>query len=408
MELQGDLLFWLGLLLFVGYLAGLAVEKLGLPKATGFMAAGIGLGPAGVGLFPKGVMDGGEMVIGLSLAVIAFVIGGSLRLKILESLGRGILTITLVQGVGAFVVAAAGVGGFLFYAEGMTAPAALAAALALGALASATDPAAILAVVHEKRAGGRFVESLLSIVALDDVLALLFFVLAAAGAGVLLGTEQLSLAAASLEAAGEVAGSLAAGGLAGWAGAALLDRPQDERLRMLLVFGLLFLLYALLEEAGLDGMLGAMALGTLLANRTALFDKVERALEEQFLDLIFPLFFIVSGTFLELSAMEAVWPLLLVYLVFRALGKIGGVRAGAFLAGSDGPLARYGGWALIPQGGVVVGLALSLYHQSEFGALGAVIVNVMIAAVALEEVFGPLLVKMALERWAKEDEHDDQ
>jgi Kef-type K+ transport system membrane component KefB len=396
-----ETLFWIGLLLLAGYSVGRITDRFSLPKISGYILVGILLSPSVSHVLPQSFLSGSEPVIHFALAVIAFMIGGTFKYAKVKKLERTIFGVMLGESEAAFLAVALGMFVFLPYLtaddlqfEGWKHH--LLVALFLGAISSATAPAAVLAVIHQYRAKGPLTTTLLGVVATDDAIALINFSLVLGIVAVLHGDSESTVLMTLLLPVWSILLSLLIGGLTGWLQAYHIERISQESNLVISTLGVLLLLFASAEYFALNGLLMSMAFGFVLANRTGKSDEIFRVIQEHFEELIFVLFFIISGATVELEVLSNVWHVALLYVVLRILGKVAGSWFGASLSGSPHVVKRYMGLALMPQAGVAIGLALMLYHHPEHSETGLFVLNTIIAATAINEIIGPFFLKTAL------------
>ncbi len=391
-----QMLFWIGLLFVVGYAAGVLSERFRLPKVTGYLMTGLLLSPSVSGILPASFMAGSREIVHLSLAVIAFMIGGSLKLEKIRKLEKSILAIMLGEAELAFVSVVIGMALLLPFLLSEANAEALTIALFLGAISAATAPAAVLAVIHQFRARGPLTLTILGVVATDDAVALINFSIVLGAASVMTGATEGPLFAALSAPFVSIGMSLLFGIAAGRLQGVHLRYVGSESALVISSAGVLLLLYGAMEHFGYDGLLAAMAFGMTLVNTSARSDALFMTIRHHFEEMIFVLFFLISGATMELEVMAAVWPAALLYVVLRLLGKIAGSRIGARLSGAPESVRRHIGPALMPQAGVAIGLALILHHHAEFGGIGTIVLNTVIAATVVNELVGPLLLKRML------------
>lgn len=394
-------LFWIGLLLLVGYIAGVISDRFRLPKISGYIVIGILLSPSVSHILPQSFLSESEPVIHFALAVIAFMIGGSFKYAKVKKLEKTIFGVMLGESETAFLVVVLGMFLFLPFLsldylqlEGWRHH--LLVALFLGSISSATAPAAVLAVIHQYRAKGPLTTTLLGVVATDDAIALINFSLVLSLVGMLHGSSESGVLTALLSPVGTILLSLLLGGAAGWLQAFHIEKISKESNLIISTFGVLLLLYAAAEYFEFNGLLASMAFGFVLANKTEKSEEIFGVIQEHFEELIFVLFFIISGATVELEVLASVWHVALLYVVLRIGGKAAGSWFGASLTGSEPVVRRYMGMALMPQAGVAIGLALMLYHHPEYGGTGLFVLNTIIAATAINEIVGPFFLKNAL------------
>ncbi len=393
-----------GLLLLAGYLGGRLANRVGAPRVTGYLLAGMALSPSLFGLFTEvQIQDDFSVITDMALGIIAFSIGGTLDFQHMRRLGKTIAVITVFQSSAAFLLTALGVGlafPLIAAAFGQTElfrGVILPLALLLGAISTATAPAATLAVVHEANARGPFTTVLLGVVALDDGLCILFYALAAGLAGALLGGREISLLGSLGEPALHIGLSLTIGAVA--CGVLWFAAPRVEQAANLLLvsLGCVFAAVGLAETLHASALLTGMVLGCGVANLVPLshgiFDAVEN-IEE----LIFGLFFVLAGAHLDLRLLGDASALAVLFAVSRFLGKLGGAFVGARWVGAPANTQKYLGLGLLPTAGVTVGLVLMARELFGDHPAADVMVNAVLASVVINELISPLLVRYALVR----------
>ncbi|MEJ2468841.1 MAG: cation:proton antiporter [Campylobacterales bacterium] len=198
------LLFWIGFLFLVGYVSGVLSERFRLPKVTGYLLVGLLLSPSVSGLLPPVFMEKSEAIVHFALAVVAFMIGGSLKLEKVRKLEKSIVAIMLAEAELAFFFVAAGMMALLPFVYAVSpytqgAEHSLMVPLFLGAISAATAPAAVLAVIHQYRARGPLTLTLLGVVATDDAAALINFSVVLGVGSLLMGLSEGPLYLALLD-----------------------------------------------------------------------------------------------------------------------------------------------------------------------------------------------------------------
>ncbi len=394
-------LFWIGLLLIVGYAAGIASEHFKLPKISGYILIGIILSPSVTNILPKSFLSGSETIIHFALATIAFMIGGSLKYNTIKKLEKTILSVMFSASETTFFLVAAGLFLFLPYMalDSLLLESSkehLFIALFLGAIGAATAPAAVLAVIHQYRSKGPLTTTLLGVVATDDAIALINFSLVLSIASIIQGSNESSFLVTLLEPLFIILLSLGLGIAAGWLQSRHINTLTKESSLMISTFGVLLLIYTSAQYFEHDGLLVSIAYGATIANTTEKSDEIFQVIQEHFEEIIFVLFFILSGASVELDVLAEIWPIALLYVLLRMMGKIGGSWFGARISNADPAIKKYAGIAQMPQAGVAIGLALMLYHNPDFSTIGPLVLNTIIAATAINEIIGPFLLKIAL------------
>lgn len=392
-------LFALGILLVIGYLIGKLAGKVGLPEITGFIVAGLLIGDAVSGIVPRHMGEDLKLVTEMALGLIALTIGGEFYWAKLKRLGVAIVIITLAQLLSAFAV----VSGTLFLLN-MPLP----FALLMGAIASATAPAATVAIVQALRVKGPFVDYLYGVVALDDAGAVMLFGLAmAAATGFLSGDAGGSHGAeVVLHAFSEVGLSIALGLVAGFLIHLSAFRRRNENEILILSLGILFLSTAFAIVFGLSPLLANMAAGAVVINLRADNHRIFHIIRP-LTPPIYALFFVIAGTELRPEIVTQLDVLILggAYIVARAFGKYFGVVLGARLSRAPERIRRYLGLCMFPQAGVAIGLVLLVEASpmlagltGQYGQIVESMVSIVLLSVFVNELVGPPLSKYALVR----------
>jgi len=271
-------------------------------------------------------------------------------------------------------------------------------ALLLGCLASPTDPSATLAVTHEYKAKGPVSSTILGVTAFDDVLGIINFSVATAIAYILVTHEGLSIGSSIIRPLGSILGAVLCGTVFGliFNTVTYLIRRETEGALIVVVLGMLALTFGVARWIGADELLATMSMGTIVVNYNPRRQKIFRMLERYTEELIFVLFFTLSGMQLDFSALANNLLLVLFLVVFRGLGKTLGAVTGATLSGAPAKVKRYVAGGLIPQGGIVVGLALLMKQEPAFSEISSIVISVVIGATVIHELIGPVVSKMAI------------
>jgi Kef-type K+ transport system membrane component KefB len=378
----------LGLLMATGLAGGLLANRIGVPRVAAYVTAGIIFSPALRGT-PLGIRLGAwtEPLTTLALGIIAYLIGGSITVKQLRRLGRTILGTALAAALGAMAMV------FLalyLIIPGSTDGAVL--ALALATIATTTAPAATVAVIHQYRARGPFSSTLLGVVAIDDVLGILFFSL------MLVFVAGESLGTGLGTALYEICGSLLLGTLAALVTVYIRRQVQQREMLIPLIIGAILLVVGLAQLLHLSTLLAAMTLGFTARWITRSVGERLFAPVEYMEETVFLIFFTLAGAHFQPGVFMGNIGLVLLYFSGRIAGKMGGAYLGARLTAAPTIIRNWLGLALIPQAGVAVGLALILSHHPAFQGTGEIIINVILGTTLLYELFGPLGTRFALKQ----------
>jgi len=406
-HLNPALLF--GLVILGGTFGARLFQKLHIPQVVGCIVVGILFGDV-LGIITPQTIEELEPFTMFALGVIGFMIGSELRGDVFKKYGRQFFAILFSQGLGAFLLVVIGGSIVTWLAlptilddvTGLTRVyVSIAMGLLLGAIASATAPAATVNVLWEYKTRGPLTAAVLAIVALDDALALLLYRAAATGAKALMGTGHDSVLNATLLLLGEIVGAIVLGFLAGVLLFYLLKfvRADDKILEF--AISCLLLVVGISMIPRIDPILPAMTLGITIANLMPRQSKGMFKLVEKFSPPIYISFFVLAGAHMEFGRISS-WMIILiaVYVLCRAAGKMFGSWFGARQSGAAAVVRKYLGICLLPQAGVAIGLAIlsGQLFQGQYAPLGHVVIMVVMTATFVMEIFGPMLVKVGVEK----------
>lgn len=382
-----NLLYYLALLLFTGLLFGKLIRFVKLPDVTGYLIGGLLIGPCVLGLLPATVASSLAPISDMALAFIAFTVGGEFKISYFKRVGATPIVIAFFESIIAVVAVALG----LIFLTGSSLP----FALVLSAIAAATAPAATIMVIKQYKAKGPVTETLLSVVAIDDAVALIAFGFAVAAADVLTNPVHSSVLSSIIQPLIEVAGAVLLGLLLGFLFTFFLRffRTDDTRLSASICF--VFLGSALASALGLSALLLCMSLGAAYTNLSKTSSEVYR-LCEKMTPPLFMIFFVLSGADLNLTILPSIGAVGIVYVVLRVVGKWAGAALGAKLMHASEPICRYLGPALIPQAGVAIGL--TFVAQTVVPQYAATIRAVVLCATLIYELIGPGCTKATLQK----------
>ena len=394
----------------IAVLAGLlmtrAFKPFKLPSVTAYLIAGVLIGPYflgalhinGVGFISEEAVSRLSLISEVSLAFIAFSIGNEFRLEELKKTGRQALVIGIFQALVATVLV-----DFALFAVHLIMPdkLSLAQVLTLGAIATATAPAATLMVVRQYKANGPLTKLLLPIVALDDAVGLIVFAVSF-GIAKSLVSGSVDLISIIVNPLIEIVASLALGALMGYLLTQLerMFNSNTNRLNMTIAQVFLAASISMIKiqagpvHIGFSSLLVCMMLGTVFCNTCPLSQDVMTA-SDKWTSPLFALFFVVSGAELQLSVFKdsAIIMIGIIYVIFRCLGKYLGAHYSAKATHCSPEICKYLGITLFPQAGVALGMCATAMQLGEQGNL---IRNITLFAVLIYELVGPLMTKDAL------------
>ena len=381
------------LMLFCGFLMTRITNKLRLPNVTAYIVTGILMGPYCLNLIPQTVISGTEFLPDIALAFIAFSTGEFFRLDTLRKNGRKVVLITVLESLVATLV--------VFLATYFLLGVDLAFSVVLAALAAATAPASTVMTIRQTGAHGDFVDTLLQVVALDDVVGLVAYSVAISLALALGNSGGLNLGSI-LQPIAMNLGVFLLGGLFGLFLKLLMPKKRSKDNRLIISVSLLFAFCGICAMVDVSPLLGCMSMGTVYINITD-DDKLFKQLN-YFTPPILLLFFVRSGLSFRLDALvnasAAVGntPLVVIGVVYffaRILGKYAGAFWGCALVRKPKSVRNYLGLALIPQAGVAIGLA-ALGARTLGGPAGIALETVILSSSVLYELVGPGCAKLSL------------
>ena len=400
-----SILLSLSIALLAGLLLSRLAKKVQLPAVTAYLVAGVLIGPfllgalniPGLGIAHE-QLEGFGIIADVALGFIAFSMGNEFRIDALKKIGKQATVIGILQAVfTSIVVDIALIALHFAMPDKLTLP----AAIVLGAVATATAPAATLMVVRQYKAKGPLTDILLPVVALDDAVGLVVF---AVSFGIARSMSQASVSILSiiLEPLLEVVLSLALGFVMGLL-FTLCERyfhSRSKRMAVSVTFVMLTVGISCMKfnvggiHIGFSSLLACMMLGTVFCNicdfSEELMDRADRWTAP-----ILILFFVISGAELDLSVFAEIAVVIigLAYIASRSLGKYFGAGISARWTKCDANIVKYLGITLLPQAGVALGMAIK---ATELGPDGAIVRNITLFAVLIYEIVGPFLTKVAL------------
>jgi Kef-type K+ transport system membrane component KefB len=268
--------------------------------------------------------------------------------------------------------------------------------LIAGALASPTDPTPTLAVKEEYKAEGPVTTTILGIGAFDDALGIINFSIGLAVCAALLGTSGGSALQVLGEPFLQIFFSLLNGAIFGGLLVLAGRRVKDRGVLVVLILGTLFSCYGTAQLFGLDELLSIMVTGAVAANSGAESDRFFISIRDYFEELVFVVFFVIAGSHLELSVLAQSFWVILVFAAARICGKFGGAYTGAVLSGAPPAVRKYSAFGLVPQGGIVVGLALLIKQKPELSPIAELLLNIILGTTVFFEFLGPLMTEYAL------------
>lgn len=383
----------IALMLFLGFAMTRLTKRFRLPNVTAYIAVGILIGPYCLNLIPETVIDGMDFLSDIALAFIAFSTGEFFKLSVLKKNGGKVVVITVLEAFMASLL--------VFAATYCVLGVDIVFCIVLSALAAATAPASTMMTIRQTGARGDFVDTLLQVVALDDVVGLIEYSVAISLATALsIGSSNVG-AGNILTPIGINLGVLLLGGVFGLFLKLLLQNRSTDN-RLIVSVSLLFAFCGICALLDVSPLLGCMSMGTVYINITN-DEKLFKQLN-YFTPPILLLFFVRSGLSFRLDALVntsvsvggmPLLPIGIVYFITRILGKYIGAFLGCLSVKKSKEVRNYLGLALIPQAGVAIGLA-ALGARTLGGDTGVALETVILSSSVLYELVGPACAKLSL------------
>jgi Kef-type K+ transport system membrane component KefB/nucleotide-binding universal stress UspA family protein len=392
--------FGIAILLAAGLAASKITQRFHLPSVTGYILAGLLLGPTGFGIITQqSIGHNLTHFTQIALMLIAFGIGEHIELNTLKKHTKSLKWIGLFEALGAFLVVSTVIFVSIklinFIVPGWTLRDYMVLCLLLGSIGVATAPAATLLVIRELRAKGPLTSTLMAIVAIDDGLAIMIFGLVVSIAHQVLGHSGAPILISIGASLMEIIGSLLLGILTGATLILLLSKLEEQGELMTGGLAILLLCGEIALYLHLSPLLAGMAAGFSLVNKAERDVRVFRALNK-FEPPIYVLFFTLAGSHLDIESLQTAGVLGIIYFISTVTGKISGIHLGARIAGSPLQVRRYLGLAMMPQAGVAIGLIFLLSSDKILAPYAIVITPVVLTGVFLSELVGPISARYAL------------
>ena len=403
-----EYLLAIGLAMFAGLFLSRVTSKFNLPDVTSYLVAGLLIGPLclgalgipHLGLPSYEFVDKLSLISDVSLGFIAFSIGPEFRLEQLKHIGKQATIIAIFQALSATIFVDVGLL-ILHLFLGDTLP--VSTCIMLGAIATATAPAATIMVVNQYKAKGPLTSLLLPIVALDDAVGLIVFAVSSGIAKALI-SGSVNMISLLVNPTIEIVASVALGAALGWVFSVVekFFNSRSKRLSLAVAFVFLCTAFSKVEmdfangvSVGFSPLLVCMMCGTIFCNLCDFSEEIMYRVD-RWTGPVYVLFFVLSGAELDLRvfASAAVVGIGLVYILMRSAGKIIGADVSSRFMKCPPQVCKYLGITLLPQAGVALGMSATV--AADFGAEGAIIRNIVLFSVLVYELVGPILTKIAL------------
>ncbi|WP_305767514.1 cation:proton antiporter [Candidatus Epulonipiscium viviparus] len=375
----------LAIMLLVGLIFEKIANKLKLPSVTGYLAAGLLLGPSLLKIVSVDIISDFAIISNLALGFIAFSVGGEFKLSYFRRVGAAPIVIAIFEALGAMLLVT---GVMLLFNFDLT------FSLVLGAIATATAAASTIMVVKEYNAKGPVTETLLSVVALDDAVCLISFGFAVTIAKAI-ATGSGSMVAMLLEPFGQIFGSLVTGVVLGFLMKFPIIWVKNKGGQLSVIIAFVALTIAVADLFGFSSLLTCMAMGAMFANVYVESDSIVDVADE-ITPPLYMIFFVISGAELDVSVLPTLGLVGMIYIVFRVVGKISGAAIAAKIMRAPATVQKYLGATLIPQEGVAI--ALALLAEDVVPEYAIQIRAIVLCGTFIYGMIGPALTKTALKR----------
>lgn len=388
-----QLVLLLGIVMFFGAVGGRVFKKLKIPQVVGYIVIGILIGSSGLQVLGKETIAALNPVSTVALSMIGFLVGGELKLNIIKKYGKQFVGILLFEAITPFFI----VGGIIFavsLAITKNLNLSISLGLILGAICSATAPAATTDVLVEYRTRGPLTTIVYGIVAMDDAFALILYAVANTISAPLLDGNSVSFGIQLLMIAKEIFGSIFLGGIFGIILGMVIRNIATEEGRMLsFALGSLFLCTGISMTLNLDNILCAMSLGFFMANFAPKKTRSVFTLVEKFTPPVYVLFFVLVGAKLDIWIITPYLGLIaIIYVLGRSFGKALGSMLGALITKAPETVRKYLPFCLLSQAGVAIGLSIAAGNDFP-NSVGPQILLIITATTFIVQLAGPIFVK---------------
>ena len=390
METSSQFLLTIGGILLLGLLISTLAQRTFLPRVTLLLLFGLLIGKESLDIIPQVFSERFEIIADMTLLMVGFLLGGKLTIASLKEHTGDVFWISISAAVLTTLTVSAGL-----ILLGVSKE----IAILLGCIASATAPAAVMDVVAESGAKGKFSRLLLSIVALDDVWALMLFGIGMAVVSSLNGLADESIILWSV--IREIGGAVVLGIVIGLPAAFLTGRIKPGQPMLTEALGIVFVCGGLALWLDVSYLIAAIVMGAIITNYARHHDYPFHAIE----GIEWPfmvIFFTLAGASLELSVLREIGLIGMVYILCRSIGKYLGAGLGSQISHSDQQIKQWMGVALLPQAGVSIGMALVASNQ--FPEYRQMLLSIIIGSTVIFEIIGPVVTRLAL----KQAQHKSQ
>lgn len=384
--MEYKIIFEVAIMLFLGLVFGKLSQYVKSPNVTGYLIAGLLIGPSFLNLIPKNMVGGFSVVSSMALGFIAFTIGSEFDLRYLKRVGISPFLIAISESFGAIILVSV-VLILCGFDKNLS--------IMLGAIAAATAPAQTIMVINQYRAKGSLTSMLVSVVAFDDAVALIGFGIATTIVKAMSINNDTSIVLSILSPVYEILISFVIGFLIALIMKIMFKYFQEETNKLCVTISLILMTYWLAYICHGSPLLACMFLGGVLTNIYGNIKNISEILDS-FSGPILMIFFVISGAGFEISALKDIGFLGLIYVVVRVIGKMAGAWFGGKITKQEDKICKYLGPTLMPQAGVALGLIV--VASSIIPEFADQIRVVILCSTFIYSIIGPVVAKLALEK----------
>ncbi|MCR1970506.1 cation:proton antiporter [Clostridium cochlearium] len=375
-----------GMAIIIGVLFGKIMNKFKIPAVAGYVIAGLVLGVSCLNLISGEMSEQLSFIGDFALGIIAFNIGSELEYSVLKRLGKPIFIIAFFEAIFAFILVTLVT---ILLGEKIY------TALILGAVASATAPAATVMVLNELKAKGPLTSTLLGVVAVDDAICLMIYAIASSLAKVFIKHTSINMYSLIYLPIKEIVLSILSGFLLGILLVYIINRLHKDSEIQIVALGFIITLTGMAMKYNLSPLLSCMSLGIAVSNLCAHSNEVFSTIEK-FDSPIITAFFVLAGARLNISLIPKIGLLGICYLIFRIIGKVSGAYIGGIISKAPKVVKKYIGYGLFSQIGVAIGLAIIVSREFKGTGLDVKVLTILLATTIITEIIGPISTKQAI------------
>lgn len=384
--MESKIIIEVAIILFAGIIFGRLAKLAKLPNVTGYLIAGLLLGPSFFNVIPVNIVNGFSVISNIALGFIAFSIGSEFNLTYFKKVGIAPIIIAIAESVGAIICVTVTLIIFGFDTK---------LSILLGAIAAATAPAQTIMVINQYKAKGPLTSMVMSVVAIDDAVALIGFGFATTIVKMMSSNLSTNIVLSILTPVYGVAISFILGGVLSIIMKLTFRWFKKSSNRLCLIIAFILSTYWIAEVFHGSPLLACMALGGVFVN---IYDDIESIVKitDSFSPPVFMIFFVISGAGFEISALSGIGVIGLLYVVMRVVGKIAGAFLGGRVTKQEEKICKYLGPTLMPQAGVALGLIVVAGNIVPEYALQIRVI--ILCSTFIYSIIGPVVAKNALER----------